>query len=220
VPRVLTEDDVAEFRERLLEAAERLFAQRGEDGVSMRLLATDLGVSAMTPYRYFKDKDQILAAVRTRGFDSFAEAMERALASSPDPLVSSRRVGEAYIKFAFDHPAAYRLMFDLNQPTTFEHPDLVRAATRARRTLTDHVVVLIEAGLLEGDLQRLAHVFWSSIHGLVVLKLSGLLAPEVDVRALARDQHQALIRGFRPKPRHWVDPALAEPSAEPPLEGA
>jgi AcrR family transcriptional regulator len=217
VPRVLTQEDVADFRERLIETAERLFAQRGEDGVSMRLLATELGVSAMTPYRYFKDKDQILAAVRTRGFDSFAEAMEKALASSHDPLVSSRRVGDAYIKFAFDHPAAYRLMFDMNQPTTFEHPDLVRAAVRARRTMSDHVVVLSEAGLVEGDLERLAHVFWASIHGLVVLQLSGLLAPEMDFKVLARDQHQALIRGFRPKPRHWMEDT--PPAAEKP-EGA
>ena len=49
VPRVLTDEDVTDFRERLIETAERLFAQRGEGGVSMRLLATEVGVSAMTP---------------------------------------------------------------------------------------------------------------------------------------------------------------------------
>jgi len=217
VPRVLTDEDVAGFRERLLETAERLFAQRGEDGVSMRLLATELGVSAMTPYRYFKDKDQILAAVRTRGFDNFAEALEKALASSPDPGVSSRRVGEAYITFAVDHPAAYRLMFDLDQPTTYLHPDLIRAGLRARKTMKDHVVVLYESGLVEGDLERLAHIFWAGLHGLVVLKMSGMLPQEMDFRSLAREQYQALIRGFRPKPKHWVDDA---PPVAPQSEGA
>jgi len=217
LPRVLTNEDVTGFRKRLIETAERLFAERGEDGVSMRLLATELGVSAMTPYRYFKDKDEILAAVRTRGFDSFAEALEQALASSPDPSVSSRRVGEAYVTFAADHPAAYRLMFELHQPTSHLHPELVRAGLRARKTMKAHVVMLYESGLVEGDLERLAHIFWAGLHGLVVLKMSGMLPPEMDFRSLAREQYQALIRGFRPKPRHWVDdapPASAEPKSE------
>jgi AcrR family transcriptional regulator len=221
VPRVLTDEDVTGFRERLIETAERLFAQRGEDGVSMRLLATEVGVSAMTPYRYFKDKDEILAAVRTRGFDNFAEALEKALASSPDPSVSSRRVGEAYVTFAVEHPAAYRLMFDLYQPTTYLHPELIRAALRARKTMKAHVVMLYESGLVEGDLERLAHIFWAGLHGLVVLRMSGMLAPEMDFRSLAREQYQALIRGFRPKPRHWVDdPAPPAEPAEPAPEGA
>ena len=64
MPRVLSESDVADFRERLCEAAERLFAQKGPDAVTMRQLAAELGVSPMTPYRYFADKEDILRAHR------------------------------------------------------------------------------------------------------------------------------------------------------------
>ena len=42
MPRILTNDDVADFRERLCEAAERLFAQQGPQAVSMRQLAAEL----------------------------------------------------------------------------------------------------------------------------------------------------------------------------------
>ena len=51
-----------------------LFAAKGAEGVTMRELASALGVSPMTPYRYFHDKDDMLAAVRARAFDRFAEA--------------------------------------------------------------------------------------------------------------------------------------------------
>jgi AcrR family transcriptional regulator len=44
MPRVLTETDVADFRERLCAAAERLFAEQGPDAVTMRQLAAELGV--------------------------------------------------------------------------------------------------------------------------------------------------------------------------------
>ncbi|MEO8560186.1 MAG: helix-turn-helix domain-containing protein, partial [Rhodospirillales bacterium] len=58
MPRVLTDSDVADFRQRLLDAALRRFAEEGTSGISLRRLASDLGVSATTPYRYFHDKDE------------------------------------------------------------------------------------------------------------------------------------------------------------------
>src|SRR5947207_14175361 len=110
MPRVLSETDVADFRERLCEAAERLFAERGPDAVTMRPLAAELGVSPMTPYRYFRDKDDILAAVRTNGFNRFADALEAARAAAATPRAKGAAVGEAYLTFAFEHPHTYKLM--------------------------------------------------------------------------------------------------------------
>ena len=60
----------------------------GLEAVTMRQLAAELGVSPMTPYRYFGDKDDILAAVRARAFDRHAEALETA-------YDTSRRSGRA-----------------------------------------------------------------------------------------------------------------------------
>jgi AcrR family transcriptional regulator len=80
LPRILTDDDVAGFRERLCEVATRIFVEKGRDGLNMRTLAAQLGVSAMTPYRYFRDKEEILAAIRARAFSRFADQLEEALA--------------------------------------------------------------------------------------------------------------------------------------------
>ena len=49
MPRILTDDDVADFRERLCEVATRAFVEKGPAGLNMRELAAALGVSAMTP---------------------------------------------------------------------------------------------------------------------------------------------------------------------------
>ena len=55
MPRALSPADVESFRTRLCDVAEKLFAAHGPDGVTLREMADALGVSSMTPYRYFKD---------------------------------------------------------------------------------------------------------------------------------------------------------------------
>ena len=181
MPRVLSETDVADFRERLREVAERLFAEQGRDAVTMRQLASELGVSPMTPYRYFEDKDDILAAVRTSGFTRFAEALEGARAHGTDVRTRGEAVGEAYVRFAMENPHSYKLMFDMNQPNIEKYPDLIAAGQRARATMTDHVKDAIAAGLYAGDPQQIGLMMWAAIHGVVVLQLAGMLPPGADL---------------------------------------
>ena len=197
MPRVLSEADVADFRERLCEAAERLFAEKGLDGVTMRQLAAELGVSPMTPYRYFRDKEDILAAVRAGGFNRFAEALEIAREKTPgDARAKSAAVGEAYLDFALQHPNTYKLMFDLNQPHEADYPELVEAADRARATMTAYVEDLLAEGDLAGDPEQIGTMFWAAAHGAVVLELAGKL-PQGAARTLAHDMTSAMMRGFK-----------------------
>jgi AcrR family transcriptional regulator len=197
MPRVLTEADVADFRERLCLAAERLFAEKGPEAVTMRQLAAELGVSPMTPYRYFQDKDDILAAVRVSGFDRFAQALETARASAAGARARGAAVGEAYVSFAFANPNTYKLMFDLNQPGEDDYPELVRAAKRARATLTAWVDDLIAEGDLAGEPEKIGAMFWAAAHGAVVLELSGKLPPGA-ARELHQAMNSAMAKGLRP----------------------
>ena len=68
MPKVLSAADIEAFRERLCDAAEEKFAARGPEAVTMRDLADAMGVSPMTPYRYFKDKDAVFHALHTEAF--------------------------------------------------------------------------------------------------------------------------------------------------------
>jgi AcrR family transcriptional regulator len=196
MPRVLSETDVADFRERLCGVAERLFAEHGPDAVTMRQLASELGVSPMTPYRYFQDKDDILAAVRANGFNRFAEALETARDRAVGAKAKGAAVGDAYVAFALEHPHSYKLMFDLNQPNVEKYPDLVAAGQRARHTMTGYVKDAFDEGLMSGDPKQIGLMFWASIHGAVVLELAGMLPPG-GARELHRTLDATLIRGLR-----------------------
>ena len=199
MPRVLTETDVADFRERLCAAAERLFAEHGPDAVTMRQLAAELGVSPMTPYRYFQDKNDILAAVRTNGFNRFAEALEIARDGAVSARAKGAAVGEAYVRFAFEHPHTYKLMFDLNQPDEGDYPELVAAGERARATMSGYVKDQIAAGdLAPGDPHEIGKMFWAATHGAIVLELAGKLPPGAGrelAHHIAQTLGKALERG-------------------------
>jgi AcrR family transcriptional regulator len=199
MPKTLTRPDIEEFREKLCVAASRLFAEHGREGFSMRELASALGVSAMTPYRYFRDKEAILAAVRARAFNRFAEALEAAYASTDNALARSRTVGLAYVRFAIAEPFSYRLMFDLSQPGEDRYPELVDATGRARATMTRHVIPLVEQGILAGDPKLIGHVMWASLHGAVVLELAGKLTPDCGFDRIIEESFTALFQGFAAK---------------------
>jgi AcrR family transcriptional regulator len=197
MPRVLSPSDVTDFRERLCEAAESLFAERGPEAVTMRQLAAELGVSPMTPYRYFHDKEDILAAVRANGFNRFAEALETARAGAESPRAKAAAVAGAYLAFAFDRPHTYKLMFDLNQPVEGNYPELVAANQRARATMSGYVNDLVASGDLAGDPEQVGLMFWAATHGAVALELAGKLPPGT-ARLLNHALTATLARGLRP----------------------
>ena len=198
MPRNLSSAEVDAFRTRLCAVAQKRFAKQGVDGVSMRQLAEALGCSPMTPYRYFRNKEEILAAVRAAAFDRFASALEEAARKTRGDLrAGGEAMGEAYIRFALGDPDAYRLMFDLSQPHPDRYPELVRASARARHMMSAALEALVKAGIFAGDPQLLGYVFWATMHGLVVLHLAGKLPQKPDFRTIQREAMRLLVAGAR-----------------------
>ncbi|MBK7074482.1 MAG: TetR/AcrR family transcriptional regulator [Myxococcales bacterium] len=188
--------DIATTRERLATAATKLFARHGYDAVTMRAVAAELGVSAMTPYRYLGGKDELVALVRAQAFTRFAEALEAATAPARDPIARLQRLKAAYVGFAQAEPDAYRIMFELRAPGD-EHrwPELTAATRRAFGCLLAAVTAAIDAGALTGEPLAVARLLWASTHGLCALYLSGNL-PARSLARLAAVDHE--LAGFRP----------------------
>jgi AcrR family transcriptional regulator len=174
-----------------------MFAELGAEAVTIRQLAAAVGVSPMTPYRYFKDKEAILAAVRARAFDRHAEALERAFAeSAPDQKANA--IGQAYIDFALNNPEAYKLMFDITQPNEGDYPDLVRAGERSRRTMTLHLEAPgADPTLSAAESALIAHMYWAALHGPLMLHFAGKLPRAGDARLVIGALLATLDHGLR-----------------------
>ena len=153
--RARSADDRDAVRGRLCEAAAKLFLEEGEAALSMRRLAAEVGCSPMAPYRHFADKEALVAAIRAQAFDRLADALDGV---AQDDRHRAADIGDAYVRFAREHPAAYKLMFDLAQPDEAAYPELAAAAGRARVVMSDYVSELVEAGVLVGDPVELGYV--------------------------------------------------------------
>lgn len=195
MPRVLSETDVADFRERLCEAATAIYMEKGPDGLNMRELAARLGVSAMTPYRYFKDKEDILFALRARAFNRFADQLEKALATpgtSPE-----KNVSQAYVSFALKQACSYRLMFDLSAARLGQPSELVEAEQRARAGMTNHVRQMVKASYICGDPELLGTVLWAGLHGVVSLRLTGGVAEDGEFENVLAETMRVFASAYR-----------------------
>jgi AcrR family transcriptional regulator len=195
----LNGEQIREFRGRVCAAAARLFAERGFDAVTLRAIAAAIGCSPMAPYRYFRDKEEIFAQVRAMAFQRFAQRQLSAMERYRNPARRLAALGRAYIQFALEYPDDYRIMFELRQDTQNQHPELLAAERGAWEPLRQAVGEAVESGLIQGNPETLAHVFWSAVHGLVSLHLAGKLKLGKSLKDLVEPLMTTVLRGNLPR---------------------
>ncbi len=190
----LTDDAVDATRKRLVLLALELYRSEGLEAISFRRLADAAGISHTLPYRYFRNKEAVLVAVRvacTEHFNAYVRARESAHGL---PMRRVREIAAAYVSFVTEHADDYLLIFSLHQPPPSRYPELLAA----RRDLFDHVTSVvqqaIDAGALQGDARALAHLFWVSLHGLMTLHVAGQLVHGHNMETLLEPLIEQMLR--------------------------
>ena len=174
------EADRVDIPGRAVEAAVRLFAERGAEAVTLQEIAAEVGCRAPALYRYFPGKEALLLAVHNEGFRRlYATKLEVGEATAGDAFERLRRGGLAYVRFARDNPRLYELMF--NDPAPFRRLATLQAAgdpggedfaRRSLRFLRDSILACQAEGYLVGlDPDVAAFTFWAAVHGAVGLAL-------------------------------------------------
>jgi AcrR family transcriptional regulator len=166
------ERDKQEMRKLILDTAMKLFLEEGFGNVSIRRIADNIEYSPATIYLYFKDKDEILYALHTEGFDELFRR-QQAVTAIADPRQRLLKHGEIYIRFALENPEYYNLMFIMRSTAkkiTAEN-DWV-AGRRSYEFFMKDVQSAIDAGILSTDDATVATFgLWSLAHGIAALIL-------------------------------------------------
>ena len=98
------------LREALLGTAFELIDSDGVDGISMRALAREAGVSSAAPFRHFADKQILLDAVAERASAELRRRLDDATDDGDDALTQFRAMTVAYVRFAAEHPRLFELI--------------------------------------------------------------------------------------------------------------
>ena len=157
-----------DLREALVRAALELLDESGETELSLRAVARRAGVSPAAPYRHYADREALVSAVAAVGYRELAERLAAAhpSPSTPDELASA---AVAYVQFALERPALFRIMF--SEPCDRDNDERV-AATAA---VSFYVRGIVERSFPAADADALATAIWALVHGLAFLHLDGKL---------------------------------------------
>ncbi len=142
---------------------ERLAA--GEDDLGLRALARDVGVSATALYRHFPDKEALLDALADEGLRRLGALQAQAWLKAGGGSAGFRATGIAYVRFAHDEPALFRLSFTRRMPDRKEEGDGGEVAYNLLRAGVGEAL----PGVTNPDVAAL-HA-WSLVHGLAMLIL-------------------------------------------------
>ena len=171
----MTESHVAEkVRSRetetaILEAARDLLAEGGLDALSMRAVASKVGLSATAIYHWFEGKEDLVDRVVLHGFQRSESYMWKAIEHLPAGSMDRvSALGEAYIRFALENREYFKIIFAIQTPAP-RHIDDV-PGQGGYRVLRQCVVEAMEAGnIRRGEPDLVVLYLWSLVHGLVTI---------------------------------------------------
>ncbi|MFN8429397.1 MAG: TetR/AcrR family transcriptional regulator [Spirosomataceae bacterium] len=167
------EREKEEMKARILEAAKKLFLENGFEKTSIRNIAEEIEYSPGTIYLYFKDKNDLLFALHQQAFGVLMASFMN-VATISDPFERLIALGHEYLRFAFDNPELYELMFLLTAP--IEALDCCNEVWEDGRRSYDLLKMVVsecqQAGYFKNiDLEDLSLIIWSAVHGLVSIHL-------------------------------------------------
>ncbi|OIN57681.1 TetR/AcrR family transcriptional regulator [Arsenicibacter rosenii] len=165
------EREKEEMRQRILDAAQKLFLENGYEKVSIRNIADAIEYSPATIYLYFKDKNELLYAVHQKGFGLMLQEFAPVSAIS-DPFEQLVEMGRRYIRFAVDNPELFDLMFIMAAPMEACRDDEWDEGKNAFQALVQVVQHCIDTGVFKHqDAEVASMMIWSAIHGYTALFL-------------------------------------------------
>lgn len=178
--------EIETIKNTILDTTLRLISEDGYEGFSIRKLGPNLGIAPKTIYNYFKSKEEIYLHVLTRGFEILYEELFQSIRLKKDPFIKLKAFVKAYVKFGFEKPNYYDIMFTWYVPkfNDFIGTDLEHLAYNELQTALkcfDLFIKVIEQVpprydcIKKGDVRKYALQLLVAMHGIVAFKNNTIL---------------------------------------------
>lgn len=198
----MADQNTDSLRKRILETSRELMVEEGYKRLSMRKIASNVGVSATSIYLHFDSKDHLLHALMEEAIDELNAELETAMALSNDPVVRLEELAKAYVSYALDHPREYQIIYLVRSEEMSRYPkEKFRKARKGYELVTETIRECTEQGRCEEEEPRVAaYVFWAQLHGTLSVLQSQRLDVRIDRQKFLDRAVTHVINGFNFRP--------------------
>ena len=170
-----------DLKNALIKAGVEILSKEGIEGLSLRKVAQRAGVSHSAPYSHFPDKQSLIAAISTEGFNQlYAELDAAVLAYPKSPKKQLQQGALAYLHFALNNTDTFKIMFSGVLEKEKEHPAFVEISHKTFQRVVDVVRACQEVGIMRASSpEMMAVAAWGQVHGIVSLALEGQISHTV-----------------------------------------
>jgi AcrR family transcriptional regulator len=186
-----------DLREALLHASYDLVAMHGAENFTLAQACRLAGVSTAAPYKHFRDRDEVLGLIVTRGFHQMSEQSMRAVeAAGIGTLAGIVAMGQAYVRFAVENENLFRLMFG-QHPVLKTDEAVMGEGLGCFSKVIEQVAIYCDRNGVSGNPDEIAVRLWTFVHGAASLLIDGdygVVAPGLDVDALIERTSPSLLR--------------------------
>ena len=115
------------LRQALIDAGIKIINENGEENLSLRKAAAACGVSHAAPYAHFKDKEELIEAIKENVTDRFMEKLVEAVTDKPTADAAIIAMGRAYVTFFSKNPDYFIFLFGKQNITALQRSSIVMA---------------------------------------------------------------------------------------------
>jgi AcrR family transcriptional regulator len=186
-----------DLKNALIKAGVEILANEGIEKLSLRKVALKAGVSHTAPYSHFSDKQALIAAISTEGFQRLSKALDSTIKSHPNsPKKQLFESAQVYTKFALKNKDIFKIMFSSVLEKEKEYPAFVEISQKTFAQVVDIVRKCQDAGIIKsGEADVQAVIIWSQVYGILALAIEGQISHTVlEKKPLQKIVKQAIER--------------------------
>ena len=183
--------EVEGIQGRILEAALGIIVQEGFPALTMRRLASKIGMTAPNIYNYYKSKDELYITLVIQGFEMLQRDLMSVYGAYDEPLERAAALARAYIAFGLKHSSYYDIMFTYPTPKYHDYvgTPLEKLSEIEYRVSMDIVMLALKAvkafmgkadTIDDQEVQRRFIAVWSMLHGMISLYNSKIVEYTTD----------------------------------------
>lgn len=177
----LTEEEKSVVREKAAVAARRIMDEHGTEKVTIRAIAKEVGMSAMSLYTYFENKADIVTYLQVQAVDELAAELGAAMTGTQTPEQTVAALGQAYIGFAEEKADEFKLAFRSEEQDGGMPAPVREGLELALQPLRDAVAATVKEARSQDEVDRVVSGIWSGWHGYALLKQAGCVSAQKPV---------------------------------------